>query len=170
MKRYIVKFNPLVSLEANSISNFSMFSLPDRSILLQHEGNLYLDYLDEGQFPVPTDPYYVGEMQADGSVVDLVGDASQFPHCFSGWDRKVPDALIMANAAITPRQARLALLQTGLLSSVELIISQQSEAIRLTWEYSTQVQRNNPLINQILTALGKTGKDIDDLFLLGATL
>lgn len=72
---------------------------------------------------------------------------------------------------ITMRQARLALLDAGLLATVDGYIHGQSdEAIKIYWDYSTEVHRDNPLVNQILTALGKSSADIDALFALGKTL
>lgn len=72
---------------------------------------------------------------------------------------------------ITMRQARLALLDAGLLATVDGYISGQlDDAIKIYWDYSTEVHRDNPLVNQILTALGKSSADIDNLFLLGETL
>lgn len=76
--------------------------------------------------------------------------------------------------AVTMRQARLALLQTGYLASVEAAIdslsSPQKEAARIEWEYSQEVQRHNGFVAIIGPSLGLTEQQIDDLFFLAATL
>ena len=69
---------------------------------------------------------------------------------------------------ITMRQARLALLSAGLLDEVEAAITTPSD--RIWWDYSATVERNHPLVNAVLTALGKTEAEIDDMFIAAATL
>jgi hypothetical protein len=158
MKRIIKEYIPPAPDQAG------IFSLPPTAIAIQYDGKLYVDYIIDSQTETPNNPWYVGEMLADGSVIDVVGDASQFPHGFAGWDRKTPDE------EITPRQARLVLLQAGLLDAVDALVAQQPKAVQLTWEYSTEVQRNNPLLAPLLIALGKTPEEIDAMFVLGAQL
>lgn len=72
--------------------------------------------------------------------------------------------------AVTMRQARLALLRAGKLSRVQTAIDgikdpTEREAARITWEYSTEVQRRNGLIDVLAPALGMTSDDIDALFI-----
>lgn len=81
-----------------------------------------------------------------------------------------PDPLpapIVPNA-VSPRQARLALLSIGKLSDVEQALASipgpQGEAARIDWEYATEVQRNSPLIDALAPALGLSSEQIDDLF------
>jgi hypothetical protein len=69
---------------------------------------------------------------------------------------------------LTMRQARLALLGAGLLDEVEAVITTPSD--RIWWDYSTIVERNHPLVNAVLTALGKTESEIDEMFIGAATL
>ena len=69
---------------------------------------------------------------------------------------------------ITMRQARLGLLANNLLDLVESVITQPND--RVWWEYSTTVERNNPLVIQVLTALGKSYTEIDTLFIQAALL
>jgi len=66
------------------------------------------------------------------------------------------------------RQARLGLLANNLLDLVESVITQPND--RVWWEYSTTVERNNPLVIQVLTALGKSSTEIDTLFIQAALL
>lgn len=69
---------------------------------------------------------------------------------------------------LTMRQARLALLGVGLLDEVEAAITTPSD--RIWWDYSATVERNHPLVNSVLIALGKTESEIDTLFIGTALL
>lgn len=76
---------------------------------------------------------------------------------------------------VTMRQARLALLGVGLLQHVEPAIAAipdpvTREAVQITWEYSTEVQRRNPFIGTLAGALGMTDADVDNLFRSAALL
>jgi hypothetical protein len=64
---------------------------------------------------------------------------------------------------LTMRQARLALLDAGLLDEVEVAITTPEN--RIWWDYSTTVERSHPLVNVVLTALGKTATEIDSMFI-----
>lgn len=77
-------------------------------------------------------------------------------------------------ASITMRQARRALHQEGLLSQVEAAIQAlpdppKTEAI-IEWEYSNEVQRYNGFVSQLAPILGLSEQDLDNLFILGASL
>ncbi len=91
------------------------------------------------------------------------------------------DALLEANIAIadyvpppvtlvTPRQARLALLGAGLLDQVEAMVEQAGGATKITWEYATEINRQDQLITGIGGALGLTEEQIDALFTSAASL
>lgn len=77
-------------------------------------------------------------------------------------------------AAVTMRQARLALLAAGKLASVEAAInslpSPAKEAAHIEWEYSQEVQRHNGFVAQLAPALGLDDQALDDLFTHAATL
>lgn len=64
---------------------------------------------------------------------------------------------------ISMRQARLALLADGLLDDVEAALS--TAEYKIWWDYSTTVERSNPLVIEVLTALGKTSEEIDQMFI-----
>jgi hypothetical protein len=72
--------------------------------------------------------------------------------------------------AVTMRQARLALFQSDLLSQVNTAVAAADEATKITWEFSTEVQRGNALVATLTVALGLTEQQVDDLFVLAATL
>jgi hypothetical protein len=71
---------------------------------------------------------------------------------------------------VTPRQARLALLQQGLLDRVQSAVNAAGGATQITWEYATVFDRGDPLITSIGAALSLTPNQIDQLFALAATL
>lgn len=77
-------------------------------------------------------------------------------------------------SVVTMRQARLALLQQGLLPQVQAAIdslpSPQKEAAQIEWDYSSEVHRDKPFVQLLGAALGLTEVQLDDLFTLASTL
>ena len=75
---------------------------------------------------------------------------------------------------ITMRQARLALLDIGLLDNVPVVINSLPEPDRtraqIEWEYSNALQRDNPFVTVLGTALGLSSSDIDNLFITASGL
>lgn len=82
----------------------------------------------------------------------------------------IPTPVPIVPQVVTMRQARLALDAAGLLSSVQAAINAGSNAAKITWEYSSEVQRNNGLIPTMAAALGMTETQIDNLFIAAAVL
>lgn len=76
--------------------------------------------------------------------------------------------------SVTMRQARLALLQNGMLTQVNDAVAAmpgaQGDAARIEWEFSSTVERHWPLVQALGAALGLTEAQLDDLFRLAATL
>lgn len=77
-------------------------------------------------------------------------------------------------AAVSMRQARLALLSAGLLAAVDAAIasmpSPEREAAQIEWEYAAEVRRDSPLIAALAPALDLTGDQIDALFVAAVAL
>ncbi|NPU64593.1 hypothetical protein HL667_06250 [Bradyrhizobium sp. 83012] len=71
---------------------------------------------------------------------------------------------------VTPRQIRLAMTQVGVREQVEEYVKQAPIAVRDSWEYSTQLKQNDPMVVACMVALGKTQAELDALFELAATL
>ena len=76
---------------------------------------------------------------------------------------------------VSMRQARLALLQAGLLTQVETAIAAigdagQRAAVQIEWEYATEVNRSHPWVQTLGAALGLSAEDLDALFEQAATL
>lgn len=86
----------------------------------------------------------------------------------------LPAARPPVPGAVTMRQARLALLGAGLLSSVGAAIDALAEpaksAARIEWEYSNEVQRHNGFVAQLGPALGLTEEQLDALFIAAAQI
>jgi hypothetical protein len=89
------------------------------------------------------------------------------------------DAWSLANTkvpfSVTPRQIRIALIMSGIsLETIESMINALPEPdksiTRVTWEYSVEFQRSNPVLNAMTPMLGMTSSQVDDLFKLAATL
>lgn len=70
--------------------------------------------------------------------------------------------------SVTMRQARLALLQSGLLTQVSASIT--DPAAQIEWEYAQTVERNSPLVQQIATGLSLDEQQLDSLFTQAAAL
>lgn len=73
-------------------------------------------------------------------------------------------------ASVSMRQARLALSRQGLLGQVQAGIDALPEESQIEWEYAGFVERNSPLVQSLGSALGLTDEQLDDLFILAATL
>lgn len=86
----------------------------------------------------------------------------------------LPASVSAVPFAVTMRQARLALSGAGLLSSVQSAIDAMEEpaktAAQITWDYSTEVQRDNGLVSQIAPGLGLDDAAIDALFITASGL
>ena len=70
---------------------------------------------------------------------------------------------------ITMRQARLQLLEVGLLDDVEAIIALDRKS-QIEWEYANEVYRQSSLIESVKEALSLTDKQIDDMFIAASKL
>lgn len=116
------------------------------------------------------DGYYEGD-KADPHDQEV----PQRPDANHTWNGSawVPAPLPVPDA-VTMRQARLALLQSGLLAQVNTAIANMPGAAgdtsRIEWEFSSTVERNRPLVQSLIGALGLTESQLDDLFRLAATL
>ena len=71
--------------------------------------------------------------------------------------------------SITPRQARLKLLEVGLLDDLEAVIT-TNRAWQIEWEYATEVKRDSPLIEAIAEQASLTSEQIDQMFIEAAKL
>lgn len=70
---------------------------------------------------------------------------------------------------LTPRQARLILLQYELLDDIEELIK-TNRVISIWWEYSLDIQRNDERLLEFATIAGITSEQLDTMFLEGSKL
>ena len=76
----------------------------------------------------------------------------------------------------TPRQLRIALIQTGI--SPSIIDAQidgisdpvQKEISRAEWEYALEIKKEHPLVGMIAASLNLTEQQVTDIFILAVTL
>ena len=75
---------------------------------------------------------------------------------------------------VTMRQARLAMLDAGILTSVSDALAAMTgpagEAARIEWEYAAELKRDHPLVASLSAALGLTSAQLDGLFTAAAGL
>lgn len=71
--------------------------------------------------------------------------------------------------SITPRQARLKLLEADLLDNLEGLIT-TNRAWQIEWEYATEVKRDSPLIDAVASEAGLTVEQIDQMFIEASKL
>lgn len=85
----------------------------------------------------------------------------------------VPEVVAVPEV-VTMRQARLALLGTGLLAQVNTAVANmvgtEGDAARIEWGYAQEVRRDSPLVVALSAAFGWTDAQLDDLFTEGAKL
>lgn len=111
----------------------------------------------------------------ENSVIERFGfSRADFPGAVAPQPPEyAPPASNVPNA-VTMRQARLALLQAGLLDDIETAInslpSPQKEAARIEWEYSQEVQRHNGFVSVLAPGLGLTELDLDQMFVTASKL
>ena len=139
------------------------------AVYLRYNGKFYVDYLTDDSVGIPEGVYYLGGIAEDGTVTDLIGDASQFPHAFPQSASAPAGSEGLSAITITPRQARLALLQSGLLDAVEAMVAAQPRAVQIQWDFATEINRFDLLVCEMLTALGLTSDQVDTLFNLAST-
>ena len=75
---------------------------------------------------------------------------------------------VVIPTTVTMRQARLAMLDAGILTSVRDALAAMTgptgEAARIEWEYALMLERSNPLVASLSSTLGLTSTQLDELF------
>lgn len=73
---------------------------------------------------------------------------------------------------VSPRQFRLALLDAGLLDDAEALIAdtKTSRALKISWEYATEIRSDYPVWPDMIAALGKTRADLDAVLAAAAQI
>jgi len=71
---------------------------------------------------------------------------------------------------VSALQARRALLAADMLDQVEAAIARQPRAVQITWEYATEIHRDDPMLIEVAQAIGLNTNTLDDLFRAAAKL
>lgn len=82
----------------------------------------------------------------------------------------LPDPVPGTPQSVTMRQARLALLQAGLLSTINAGISAMPEDVQIEWEFAATVDRASPLVATLAAALSLDEVALDQLFVVAALI
>ena len=80
-----------------------------------------------------------------------------------------PEPIIIIPQIITMRQARLQLLEVGLLDDVEAFVALDRKS-QIEWEYASEVYKQSPLIESVKGALNLTDTQIDEMFVEASKL
>ena len=103
-----------------------------------------------------------------------VADEVQAGWKLVGGEWEEPEPVIYTPQEVTMRQARLALLENGLLANVQPAINSLPEPdktkAQIEWDYSNALQRGNPFVATLGTALGLNEEALDNLFITAAKL
>ena len=85
-----------------------------------------------------------------------------------------PVVPVVIPSKVTMRQARLALLQAGLLDDTEALIASlegpEGQAARIEWDYSSEVWRNKPFVVSLGSQLGLDDEQLDALFIAASQI
>ena len=87
----------------------------------------------------------------------------------NGFITNPPKPSIAVPSTITMRQARLQLLEVGLLDDVEALVALDRKS-QIEWEYANEVYRQSSLIELVKEAMSLTDEQIDDMFLSASKL
>jgi len=123
---------------------------------------------------------HTGEIINTSTPADWMGKTSIVPPPFNAanqgaffregaWVVETAVPVVVVPTSVTPRQARLALLQIGKLDAVSAALTAIPDPARRTaaqieWEYATVIERNSALVTSLAAGLGLTAADIDALF------
>ena len=134
----------------------------------------FISYDEWRKETVVTTAYEEAVVDTDGNVV--TPEVVEVTELVREYEPVVVDGVAYAleitlPSVVTMRQARLALLQSGLLATVETAITTGTdEAMKIEWEYATEIKRDWNSLVALTTALGMTSAELDDLFQLASTL
>jgi len=131
-------------------------------------GGQYQAVIDGKVVCVPDDPensdrILIAEWEALGGAVSLPSEPSE-------------QEVRATMPPLTPRQLRLALVQSGTsLSSVEAALDAiedpaERELAQIEWNYATRFERTDTLLTAIAAVVGYTDTEIDTLWLWAGTL
>lgn len=115
--------------------------------------------------------------QADGARIPFADGNTDYAH-YLAWlaagNTPDPAEPPPPPSIVTMRQARLALLHAGMLAQVNAAVASlpgvEGDAARIEWEFSSTVERDRPLVQALIGALGLNEAQLDALFVAAAAL
>ena len=134
----------------------------------------FISYDEWMKETVVTTAYEEAVVDTDGNVV--TPEVVEVTELVREYEPVVVDGVAYAleitlPSVVTMRQARLALLQSGLLDTVETAITTGTdEAMKIEWEYATDVRRDWASLIALTETLGMTAEQLDELFILAGSL
>lgn len=72
--------------------------------------------------------------------------------------------------SVSPRQIRQALNAAGLRTQIETAVGASDQDTKDWWEFATTFERNHPMVIAMATGLGVTTTELDNLFILAASI
>ena len=176
MKTYFLKFTD----EAQAIASLPDYRFEDKWLTSFKQSALDVIgtvYAPTGTMLTDGDFSYPEQAPIEGFYINIAtSELPQELRPFSG-DNKSGRTFSGAEdmiAEVTMRQARLALLQQGLLATVNTAINAlptaQKDIAKIEWEYSSTIKRNNAIVQQLYTALGLSDAQLDAMFDLASSL
>lgn len=116
---------------------------------------------------LPSDDAPDAAANGGDAVVQQSGflNPSEYRWIDGGWVQSPP-----VPASVLPLQIRKAIRQAGLKAAVDAYISTLDDEIIEEWEFALRIDRDHPLIASAATALEMTAAQVDELFILAATL
>jgi hypothetical protein len=129
------------------------------------------------RYAIERDGYTVNVILAESAAVaDLIA-AQQNGTAYALAENEHPrlpvpvDSILVPSGLVcSPRQARLALAQSNLLDAVDAFVQAGDAALKIEWEYATEISRDWPPVAAFAAANGIDDATIDGLFELAMTL
>jgi hypothetical protein len=120
-------------------------------------------------------PKHVIDGYPEGTVEVPLKPGAGYEWDGSAWVYTPPDpaeAIATERAAmvVSRFQARAALLNAGLLDSVETALANADPFAKLAWADATEFRRNSPTIATLQSTIGLTDEQIDNLFRTAAQI
>ena len=112
-------------------------------------------------------------LDKNGSIVNTILAEEEFVKANFEYYEEVPEVVVVDAKPIvetlSPRQARLVLLQKELLDDLETLID-GDKVLQIWWEYSLEIKRNDSRLLQVADAFGLTSEQLDEMFEIGGSL
>lgn len=81
-----------------------------------------------------------------------------------------PPSPVVVPVSVSRFQARAALMQAGLLASVESVVSQSDALIQMAWQDALEFRRDSAAIQYIASQIGLSSSQVDNLFVAAKSI